>query len=71
MLQSDQVLEYDDSCISGFGIGLYIVAEILKYHDSKVEAESELCIGSTFSFWSVRKTCVAHYYSVNLHNRHP
>jgi len=36
--------------ISGFGIGLYIVAEILKYHDSKVEVESELGIGSTFSF---------------------
>lgn len=36
--------------ISGFGIGLYLVAEILKYHDSKIEVESEEGKGSTFWF---------------------
>src|SRR5690606_39651650 len=32
--------------ISGFGIGLYIVAEILKYHGTKIEVESEPGQGS-------------------------
>ncbi|RZJ78398.1 MAG: PAS domain-containing sensor histidine kinase, partial [Chryseobacterium sp.] len=36
--------------ISGFGIGLYLVAEILRYHDSKIELTSEENVGSTFSF---------------------
>lgn len=36
--------------ISGFGIGLYIVAEILKYHGTKIEVESEPGQGSVFSF---------------------
>ncbi len=36
--------------ISGFGIGLYLVAEILKYHDSKIEVESKEGEGSTFWF---------------------
>lgn len=36
--------------VSGFGIGLYIVAEILKYHESSIKVESEEGRGSTFSF---------------------
>lgn len=36
--------------VSGFGIGLYLVAEILKYHDSKIEVDSKLGEGSTFYF---------------------
>lgn len=36
--------------IAGFGIGLYLVAEILKLHGSEIEVQSELNQGSTFSF---------------------
>ncbi|WP_353151017.1 PAS domain S-box protein [Chryseobacterium sp.] len=36
--------------ISGFGIGLYIVAEILHYHNSAISVESEEGAGSTFQF---------------------
>jgi PAS domain S-box-containing protein len=36
--------------ISGFGIGLYLSAEIIKRHDGKIWAESESGKGSTFSF---------------------
>lgn len=36
--------------ISGFGIGLYLVSEILRYHDSKIEVESEEGVGSKFYF---------------------
>lgn len=36
--------------IPGFGIGLYLVANILKLHDSEISVESELENGTTFSF---------------------
>jgi PAS domain S-box-containing protein len=36
--------------VSGFGIGLYLVSELLRYHDSHIEVESEEGRGSTFSF---------------------
>jgi PAS domain S-box-containing protein len=36
--------------ISGFGIGLYLSAEIINRHDGKVWAESKLGKGSTFYF---------------------
>jgi two-component system sensor histidine kinase VicK len=36
--------------VSGFGIGLYLVSEILRYHNSKIEVESEEGVGSTFYF---------------------
>lgn len=36
--------------ISGFGIGLYLVTEILNYHDSKIEVQSDEGQGATFYF---------------------
>jgi two-component system sensor histidine kinase VicK len=38
------------SSISGFGIGLYLCAEIIERHHGKIWAESEYGKGSTFSF---------------------
>ena len=36
--------------IAGFGIGLYLSAEIVKHHGGEIWVESELGSGSTFSF---------------------
>ena len=36
--------------VSGFGIGLYLVSEILRYHDTKIEVQSAIGEGSTFFF---------------------
>jgi signal transduction histidine kinase len=36
--------------VSGFGIGLYLVSEILRYHNSRLDVESQEGRGSTFSF---------------------
>ncbi|SKB30430.1 PAS domain-containing sensor histidine kinase [Daejeonella lutea] len=36
--------------VSGFGIGLYLVSEILRFHNSKIELKSEENVGSTFYF---------------------
>jgi two-component system sensor histidine kinase VicK len=36
--------------VSGFGIGLYLVSEIVRYHKSKIIVESEENVGSTFYF---------------------
>lgn len=36
--------------ISGFGIGLFLVSEILKLHGSEIQLQSTLGKGSTFSF---------------------
>ena len=36
--------------ISGFGIGLYLASEILRYHDSDLRVDSSLGKGSTFYF---------------------
>jgi PAS domain S-box-containing protein len=36
--------------IAGFGIGLYLCAEIVQRHEGSIWAESEFGIGSTFSF---------------------
>ncbi|WP_426792380.1 sensor histidine kinase [Sphingobacterium sp. WOUb80] len=38
------------SNISGFGIGLYLVAEILRQHGSEIQLESAKGKGSTFYF---------------------
>lgn len=38
------------STVSGFGIGLYLVSEILRYHHSQIKVESVPGEGSTFYF---------------------
>jgi len=40
----------NDSTIAGFGIGLYLCAEIVTRHQGKIWVESEFGKGSTFSF---------------------
>lgn len=45
-----RVASEDLNHISGFGIGLYLVAEILKMHNTFIVLESESGKGSTFSF---------------------
>ncbi len=43
----------DEACkdISGFGIGLFLVSEILKHHGSEIHVESEKARGSVFFFF--------------------
>jgi PAS domain S-box-containing protein len=36
--------------VSGFGIGLYLVSEMLKYHNSQIKVESQEGVGSSFFF---------------------
>jgi PAS domain S-box-containing protein len=36
--------------VSGFGIGLYLVSEMLRYHNSRISVESKEGMGSTFYF---------------------
>jgi PAS domain S-box-containing protein len=40
----------DKSKVEGFGIGLYLVSEILRYHHSAIRVISEIGMGSTFYF---------------------
>ena len=40
----------DTQAISGFGLGLYLSAEIIQRHNGKVWVESEIGTGSTFYF---------------------
>lgn len=39
-----------ESIIGGFGIGLYLSAEIIEAHNGEIWAESEFGKGSTFYF---------------------
>ncbi|WP_374950161.1 ATP-binding protein [Mucilaginibacter sp.] len=45
-----RVIQKDTQHISGFGIGLYLSAEIIVHHNGKIWAESEPGKGSTFYF---------------------
>jgi PAS domain S-box-containing protein len=45
-----RVSSSDTRHIAGFGIGLYLSAEIIKRHGGKIWAESEKSLGSTFYF---------------------
>lgn len=46
MIENDEI-----AVISGFGIGLYIVPEILHYHQTEIEVESEIGVGTTFKLY--------------------
>ena len=45
-----RVMNEKTSTTPGFGLGLYLSAEIVKEHGGKIWAESKLGIGSKFSF---------------------
>jgi PAS domain S-box-containing protein len=45
-----RIEEHQNRFISGFGIGLYLSAEIIKRHSGKIWVESEIGHGSTFYF---------------------
>ena len=45
--------------ISGFGIGLFIVSEILRYHESKIRLNTAEGTGSEFYFYLERKNTTA------------
>lgn len=42
--------------ITGFGIGLYLVSELVRLHDSRIEVDSKLGEGSVFYFHLDPKT---------------
>ncbi|TDO20268.1 PAS domain-containing sensor histidine kinase [Pedobacter duraquae] len=45
-----RVVNQQTKNVSGFGIGLYLTAEILRYHDSTIQVKSEPGHGSKFYF---------------------
>ncbi|WP_428330550.1 ATP-binding protein [Mucilaginibacter sp.] len=45
-----RVNNHDTKTISGFGIGLYLCAEIIRRHDGRIWVESQMGKGSTFYF---------------------
>lgn len=50
--------------IAGFGIGLYLSAEIVKRHNGAIWVESEIGKGSTFSFKLLIGSVNAHLFSL-------